>query len=45
MAGRIVFTELAMDPIKSLCKKSYNNLKNLLNELIGTSPSNKLLLA
>ncbi len=26
MAGRIVFTESAMDPIKSLCKKSYHNL-------------------
>ena len=24
--GRIVFTESAMDPIKSLCKKSYYNL-------------------
>jgi hypothetical protein len=23
--GRIVFTESAMDPIKSLCKKSYYN--------------------
>jgi len=26
MAGRIVFTESTMDPIKSLCKKSYHNL-------------------